>query len=230
MTDEYEARLTALTNSLARAEQRERERIAQVLHDDLQQLLYSAQMHLGLLHESMPDGNSHLDEVEQMLHEAVAVTRSLTIDLSPHEVEDTDFSRALRWLANQMQEMHGLDVEIVGNGPVEVPNRDVRVLLLRSLRELLFNVVKHADTRQASIVVNDTDGWTKVVVSDDGSGFSFEEVGDVFASSRGLAHVRHRLDVIGGDLTLTSQPGDGTRITLRWPSGLDPTIEADELA
>lgn len=223
-----EVQLNGLTASLVTAEQRERERIAQVLHDDLQQLLYSAQMHVGLAEDTLdPDrtGNEsgaadarvHLVELGRSLDEAIALARSLTVDLAPQELDESDFGGTVQWLADQMREMHGLTVDVSMPSPTVVADKDTRTLLYRTVRELLFNVVKHAHTQRASITVDDVDGFIVVVVADEGDGFEIDALDDPALAGRGLVHIRHRIELMGGSVTVDASPGGGTTVRVRGP-------------
>ena len=220
--------LRSLTTGLVRAEQEERERIAQVLHDDLQQLLYSAQMRLGLLDDELGTLRSerleeHLSEIGQHLDDGIALARSLSVDLAPQVLHADDFGEVIRWLAHQMTEMHDLTVEVQMPIPIVVEDPDLRIMLYQTIRELLFNVVKHAETDGARITIAsrpgelDVHGELDVEVSDDGRGFDVDVLDDPARRGRGLLHIQHRLDLLGGELRVESIPGDGTRARLRFP-------------
>jgi two-component system CheB/CheR fusion protein len=220
--------LRALTTGLVRAEQEERERIAQVLHDDLQQLLYSAQMRLGLVDDELGPLRSerieeHFSEIGQHLDDGIALARGLSVDLAPQVLHADDFGEVIRWLAHQMTEMHDLTVDVQVPRPIVVADPDLRIMLYQTIRELLFNVVKHAETDGASIVIAsrpdelDGPGELEVEVSDDGRGFDVDVLDDPARRGRGLLHIQHRLDLLGGELRVESIPGDGTRARLRFP-------------
>ncbi len=216
--------LRDLTTGLVRAEQQERERIAQVLHDDLQQLLYSAQMRLGLIDDELgpllsEPVSGHLAEIGRYLDDGVALARGLSVDLAPQVLDEEDFGEVIRWLAHQMSEMHQLSVDIDMARPTVVPDPDLRIMLYQTIRELLFNVVKHADTDGASITIASGPDELDVEVSDGGRGFDVALLEDPARQGRGLLHIQHRLDLLGGDLRVESIPGDGTRVTLRFPHG-----------
>ncbi|HYE95989.1 MAG TPA: PAS domain S-box protein [Rubricoccaceae bacterium] len=218
----------ALASTLTRAEQEERRRISQVLHDDLQQQLYGVQMKM---HRARRDAEAdHCEGVltnvgaaEEWLRSAIDVTRRLTVDLSPPVLKDEGLTAALGWLRTQMQQTHGLTVDIEAEHPFRMPDADMRVLLFQVVRELLFNVVKHADTDRATVTLQAADHHVRIVVADEGRGFDVETA---FARAGrddgfGLFSVRERLDLFDGEMDIESAPGQGTRVTLTVPVQLD---------
>jgi two-component system, chemotaxis family, CheB/CheR fusion protein len=201
-----------------------------VLHDDLQQLLYSAQMRLGMIDDELGTLRTqrvadHLAEIGQHLDEGIALTRSLSVDLAPQVLDEDDFGAVVRWLAQEMREMHDLDVDIDMARPTVVTDPNLRIMLYQTIRELLFNVVKHAETDGASVTILSESDELDVEVSDGGSGFDVGLLTDPARQGRGLLHIQHRLDLLGGDLRVESIPGDGTRVRLRFPHGVVTVLD-----
>ena len=139
-------RLRALAAELGQVEQRERRRLAQVLHDHVQQLIVAAQMQLGILEKQRlsDGGRATLKDIHDTLREAAEATRSLTVELSPPVLHDAGLAAALAWLARRMQEKNQFTVELVADSDAEPANEDVRLFLFEAVRELLFNAVKHS--------------------------------------------------------------------------------------
>lgn len=222
---ELERRVTVRTQEVRRlaadlteAEQRERRRVAQVLHDDLQQILYALQVKLHLVTRALDTEAGPaalLEEAEELLDSAIHSTRTLTVDLSPPVLRGEGLDRTLEWLAHRMQQAYSLRVEVASPGSVDVGS-NVHVLLYQVVRELLFNVVKHAGVDQARIELSAADGRVRVVVEDEGAGFDGRN--DSGGGGFGLFSVRERLQLAGGDLRLSSEPGQGTRATVTCPA------------
>ena len=137
----------------------------------------------------------------------------------------------MEWLALQMKEVHGLkvDVETIGGG--WVLGRDLHVLLFQLIRELLFNMVKHAEPRKAWVQLRGEDEMLTILVKDEGWGFNPETVSDPegleqvaghSATGPGLFSIRERLRAVGGTLEIESAPGDGTQVTIRLPLEVFP--------
>ena len=221
---ENEAQLRTLASDLVRAEHAERRRIADMLHDDVQQLLFGAQMRLELLREDVTEGrlgdlDAHVDETNRYITESIEKTRHLTVELAPPSLDDDDLAETIRALVSQMAEVHGLQVDLSIQSPLRVQERTIRVVVHQTIRELLFNVIKHADVRHAAVDVTILDGALDVNVSDGGRGFDAEKVfNDPSPPGLGLATLRQRLNVVGGSLSIESIPDDGTKVRVQVPT------------
>lgn len=219
------AEVRTLASNLSMAEHDVRRRISQLLHDDLQQRLHAVHMRVGLAHEAVDAGDTAaalaaLDAVSAALAEAVAVLRSLSIDLSPPILATEGLEQALGWLAAQMAEMHGLRVDISSSDVPDLPG-DIRVFLFHMVRELLFNVVKHAGTDRAAVRLARVDDELIITVSDDGRGFDPAAASAVGPTPGhlGLAGVRERLALLGGDLHIETAAGRGSKFRMILPLG-----------
>ncbi len=214
------AQLRALAGELTLAEQRERRRIAQLLHDNLQQLLVGAKFRMSALGlSSDPEVRSAGIAVGALLEEAIRSSRSLTAEISPPILYEQGLVPAMRWLVGWIAEKHGLTVELHSETVSPKLDEDVNVLLFESVREILFNVVKHAGVAAAHVDVRCAQGKLRIIVTDQGSGFDPESVRASEASGGGfgLFSIRERLGLLGGELQIDSSPGMGTRLTLSAP-------------
>jgi PAS domain S-box-containing protein len=227
LTDELEARVVMrtaevrrLVGDLTEAERRERGRVAQVLHDDLQQLLYAVQFKLEAMRRHAEA--ELLDVIEQadgLVARAVQVTRTLTVDLRPPVLRGEGLDSTFEWLGHRMGEAYGLEIAVEREGPVQA-GKTVQVLLFQIVRELLFNVVKHAGTAEATIRVGPAEGGgVRVVVSDEGVGFELDNADDE-ATGAGLVSVRERIRLVGGSVHVRSAPDSGTEIEIVCPTEL----------
>ena len=205
-----------LSARLSNAEQSERRRLAHVLHDDLQQQLAGLAIVLRLLREAR-DGEAATfhDRAETILGSATSLTRTLASEISPPTIATEDFVTTVRWLAGQKRDQHQMAITVEAGGPCDVPDPGVRALLYEALRELLFNIVKHAGTRQATIRLARADADVVVVIEDEGDGFAVDEAP---TDGFGLFSVRERVELAGGHLEVASAPGEGTRITITVPA------------
>ncbi|WP_412070037.1 chemotaxis protein CheB [Rubrivirga sp. IMCC43871] len=227
LTTDLEARVEARTEQvrglaveLSRAEETERERIADLLHDDLQQTLFGVQVQAKLLADEIGDAEGpateFLGQVRAMLAQAIHSARTLSAEFSPPVASDEGFTSSLAWLAHRVEEAHGLTVAVEGPDDLAIAP-DLRVLLLRSLRELLFNVAKHAAVDHATIRLSEADGEVRVEVIDEGAGFDPSDA-DRMRRGLGLESIRRRLSLAGGRIEVASTPGAGTRVTLTAPA------------
>lgn len=211
------AQLSALANELTEAEHRERRRIAQVLHDHLQQLLVAAKMRLSIARCHNGDAvDTALEAVDELIDESIKASRSLTAELAPVTLHNAGLAGTLQWLADKFLKDHRLRIHLSVPENESSLSEHVLSLLYQATRELLFNIVKHAGVSEAWIRVEQPDGTVRVVVEDRGIGFRSGCVpqqrpgGDHY----GLFSIRERLRFLGGDLKIRTAEGQGTRITM----------------
>lgn len=223
--EERTRQVRRLVEALTLAEQQERKRIAQILHDDLQQVLYGLGMTLKALGNSTSSDDTAMlyDQAHQTLNLAIDTTRSLSTQLSPPVLHDGNLGQLLEWLALRKEDQYGLQVEIERSGPCQASDPDVLVLVYQFLRELLFNVSKHAGTDRALVKAHEDEACIILQVIDEGRGFDPDAVleGPHDHGGFGLPSVQERLRLIGGHLTIDAAPGDGTRVTLTVPTHPD---------
>jgi PAS domain S-box-containing protein len=229
-TSELEYRTTQLrrmASDLTLAEQRAREQIARTLHDGLQQMLVIAALNLEqqLKHDSRGGAapSQRLAEAKQQLEEAIAAARSLNFELFPPVLQHSGLPATLTWLANWTHDKYKLDVRVIADPRADSARKDVRTLLFESVRELLFNAVKHAQTNRIMLeLVLDDDDQLCITVSDQGIGFEPAELDDRSKAGQlgwGLFSIRERLTMLGGRFEIDSAPGKGTRVRLVAPRG-----------
>ena len=149
-----------------------------------------------------------------MLDESVAITRNLSIDLSPAILQGDSLVDALNWLSNQMHEQYGLNVTVEADGISTRYEDTLRILLFQAVREALFNVVKHAGTLNAAVSFERADDQIRLTISDEGEGFDPDSAKD---GQGGLLNVKHRLSLMGCHLKIKSSPGKGTQVMINIP-------------
>ena len=221
--------LTALTLS----EQRERKRIAQLLHDHLQQLLYGVQMRIHILGEDLAqeepaneepaDFQDDIAGILELVERAIATTRTLAVEISPLSLPDGTLTSGLEWLASHMQSLHGLRVDVTVEADYQIENEDVYALIIQTIRELLFNVVKHANVLTASVRVFTRNEELFISVQDKGVGFDVNHITVPKwrpEEGLGLFGARERLALLNARLEVVSKPGDGARVTVILPPEL----------
>ena len=160
-----------------------------------------------------------LTEIREFIEETIQDTRTLTFELSPPVLYELGLEAALGWLVNQTREKHGLQVDLIDDGQPKPLDNGCRVIAFLAVRELLFNVVKHARARSATISVSREDDTVRVDIEDDGIGFETSELDTNSSGSIGfgLFSVRERIQPLGGRLEIHSEPGGGTRVTVVLP-------------
>ena len=217
-------RLRALASELTLAEQRERKRLADELHDHLAQMLALGRMKIAQLSPKLASVASAVTEpvreIDDLFKNALIFTRSLMAKLSPPVLNELGLPAALRWLADQMP-LHGLTVDVrLTHDTLPLPD-DQAMLIFQSVRELLINVAKHAGTDRATVALNvDDQQRLSIEVLDAGRGFDITALENKPAGEHfGLCSVRERMEVMGGALQMNSTVGHGTTATLILPLG-----------
>ena len=224
-TAEAERRLTqlrAITTELTLAEHRERQRIAKVLHDHLQQMLVGAKLSVAFVqsHTAEPRIRQSLDHLNGLLDDSLKASRSLTAELFPPVLREGTFAEALRWLIQWMGEKHDLQIQFRTDEQVNPQAEEIRLLLFEATRELLFNVVKHAGVREACLEMASHNGsQVRVTVADSGKGFDVTTLrpAERTEGGFGMATIRNRMRLLGGHIEIQSTPGCGTTATLLAP-------------
>ena len=213
--------LRALATELNLAEHRERQRLATELHDHLAQLLVLVLLKLGQSKKGPSRSQEMIEQAEDIVTQSLTYTRNLMAELSPPVLREYGLFAALRWLGKQMQR-YSLTVTVRTGSPgdIRLPENQA-VLLFQSVRELLINVAKHAGSKQASIIAEESEGRLRIVVEDNGVGFDLLAIATAkdsrLSSQFGLFSIRERMNLMGGRLKLHSAPGEGTRATLILP-------------
>jgi two-component system, NarL family, sensor kinase len=195
------------------AEQRERKALAESLHDEAIQNLLSARHEL----EEAGEMQSHpaLGRADDALVVTVGQLREAVFELHPYVLEQAGLEAALRTIAQQAASRAGVEMGL----DLAYRDRHPREqLVFSAARELLANVVQHADAKRVTVKLFAADGELALVVEDDGRGFSPERLSERLAEGHvGLASQRVRIEAAGGSMRVASAPGEGTRVEIRVP-------------
>ncbi len=234
--EEARQKIRELSSQLTRAEQKERRRVARQLHDGLQQKLYGIQLQVSSLRKNARDlaerrsGEldeeegvvamlaAEIEEVEERVDEVVRSMRKISIGMSPPILRSDGLKASLEWLRTQMEELYGLSVELTAEKEFALDDDDLQVLLFRVAREMLMNVVQHADVDRATVELKEDAGRLVLRVSDQGEGFDPDAVDPIGPGKAfGLTAARERVRQFGGDLEIETALKEGTQVTIRLP-------------
>lgn len=213
--------LSRLSSEQTLAQQRERHRLARTLHDNLQQLLAGAKLKLEIFAaEHGTSDHANLKSALELVIESLKISRGLATELSPPVLFQQGLCHALRWLARQTRKNHNLTIDLTLDKRAEPEQEELKILLFESVRELLLNIVKHAEAKSAAVKLKYEHDRVKITVCDKGVGFNPQtlwkrsmENGGGF----GLFNIRERLQLLGGTFQVESSIGQGTVATLTSP-------------
>ncbi|HET6490590.1 MAG TPA: sensor histidine kinase, partial [Syntrophales bacterium] len=212
--------LRKLASELVLAEERERKRIATVLHDDIAQTLAAVKMQLSIL-QAKPDSDTCADDmikVQRLLHEAILETRALMNEVGNPLLSDLGVAAACESLTNRLMARNPIVIAFDVPDALTDLTPDTKVILFQAIRELLNNVVKHSNARNATVRIDREDGLIRAQVKDDGMGFDPRILGAPTAEGGfGLFSIRERLMAFNGNLQIQSAPGKGTVATVVLP-------------
>jgi PAS domain S-box-containing protein len=238
--ERQQKQLRQLASELSHAEQRERRRLAQILHDHLQQLIVAARIQVASLTRDMPRERRlatsvAVQRLDDILDEALAASRSLAVELSPPVLEQAGLLGAFRWLVSRMQMQHAFSVHLHADptAQLEPETEAIRCLLFECARELLLNAVKHASVDAAELtLMRSSDTELKLIVSDSGKGFDPEAIKQrrIDEIGFGLLNIQERLAYFGGRLEIKSAPEQGTQATLTIASAKASPVPDTKLA
>ena len=211
----YRERLRALMADLLLAEEQERRRLAVDLHDGLSQTIALTQIKVSALRRALGSKlGGALDEIAALIDQTNRAVRSISFELSPPVLHDFGLEPAVQWLVENIQERYGIEIVLEDDGQPKPADEKTRVILFRSLRELLINAAKHAQAQRVRLCLLRAGECIVASVEDDGVGMDPEEIA---VHGSGLFSIRERFGHVGGSMDIESAPGRGTKIRLCAP-------------
>jgi PAS domain S-box-containing protein len=195
----------------------ERSRLARDLHDAVSQTLFSASIIADVLpriwERNPVEGRKRLEEIRQLTRGALAEMRTLLLELRPAALVDADTGELLRQLAESITGRTRIPVEVEVTGACSAP-AELKIGIYRIVQEALNNVAKHSRATQAEVSLHCSADAIKLVIKDNGLGF---RGGTRSPGSLGMGIMQERANSIGADIAITSAPGQGTQVEVRWP-------------
>lgn len=210
----------------SRIQERERHQLATELHDSPMQKLALAQLQLSATTKEVSGkAADRLASGLGLMHEAIDELRTLQFELSPPMLFREGLGAALEWLAAHISEQFGIEISFKDNSSAVTIPTDRSILLFRCAREIVYNLVKHANAKSGEIVLECENDHATVAVSDDGCGFGELELRNHQKGGFGLFSIRERLGLVDGTMTIDSSAA-GTIISLRIPLSSEPARAA----
>lgn len=216
----YQKKLKKLNSELTLAEERERRRIAENLHDSLGQTLSLAYMQLSSITDIKfsEKANKVINTISELLNKAISESRSLTYDLSPPILYELGLMATFKWKLEQVEKKHGISTILSGeNGKIEI-QKEFNIFLYRIVSELITNVIKHANASLIELNIQKGKKYYYITVKDDGVGLKQKfDKKNLSKGGFGLLSIAERLDTIKGQFKMESNEGEGTKATVAIP-------------
>ncbi len=219
MLDRLEEERRCAGRAVVRAQEQERQKIAQDLHDEVNQALTAIKLRLSATMQMAPDSlQRELKETKGLVDRAMDELLTIAHELRPTALDDHGLISALRSQVVDFGERTGIETEFRRHGELTQLSDEEQLVIYRVTQESLSNVVHHAGARHVDVVLSFT-GATVLKVADDGRGFAALQAnrnGKLRARPGGLGlnGMRERALLVGGNLSIFSQPGQGTTIEL----------------
>jgi signal transduction histidine kinase len=214
--------LRFLSRQLLSAQEEERKRISRELHDVIAQTLTSINVRLAKLKAEAALNSRGLEQsiarTQQLVQHSVQIVHRFARELRPAVLDDLGLVPALHTFMEHFREESGIRVTLSAFAGVEQVNGDKRTVLYRVAQEALTNIARHAQASRADVQVREQDGAVCLSIKDDGKGFQQQRVVRAKKGKRlGLLGMRERLEMVGGQFSVTSAPGKGTTVRAQIP-------------
>lgn len=220
---EQQARVEAETNQQRLAllvEMRERNRLAQELHDTVAQALGYLNLKIGMTYTSLASGHvdaatANLQELKQVIGETYTDVREEIFNLRAKVVSGLSFMEVLDRYIDKYNRFYHLNIQLIQEAdpalfdfPPEVTSQ-----LIRTIQEALINIRKHAQVRTVTLRLGQEADTLRINIEDQGQGFDLDKIKEK-PSSFGLQMMRERVESVGGSMEIKTAPGQGTRVTV----------------
>jgi PAS domain S-box-containing protein len=223
--------LRALAERLQRVREEDRKKIARDLHDQIGQILTAIKMDMTWMSRHLPETEhevlARLKESVQLINDGVKAVRTICSGLRPGVLDDLGLAAAIEWQASEFASRNGVRCQ-VSVPPVDLHlDGDRATATFRIFQECLTNVIRHAQAKSVRVALRQEEESILLVVEDDGIGFRESGLSNSFGSL-GLLGMKERAQFCGGDVQISSSPGNGTTVTVRVPLDI-PQAERKEI-
>lgn len=217
--ERYREEVRWLSRKVLTAQEEERQRIARELHDETAQSLTSLLIGLRIVEKAMTpqETAARIADLRVQTGRTLEEVRKLAVDLRPSTLDDLGLAAALNGYTDEFARRSRADVVFHA---VRLDQRlpdEVEVVVYRIVQEALTNVWKHAEATRVEVRVSGEDRMVSASVADNGRGFNVESTMRSRETGLGLFGMQERVALVGGTLTITSQPGSGTRVAIQIP-------------
>jgi signal transduction histidine kinase len=213
--------LQLLSQQLLEVQEAERHHIARELHDEIGQALTALKVNLQSVKRltDYSDLESPLDDSIGLVERTLQQVRTLSLDLRPSLLDDLGVVSALRWYVDRQAQRAGFEAKFIAELPDKRLPSDLETTCFRVVQEALTNIIRHAQAKHVWIELRDAENLLELVIRDDGVGFDVGAVAEHAAGdlSLGILGMQERVQLIGGQITIESDPNQGTEIQVYFP-------------
>jgi len=214
---EADEKMNALSIQLLEAQETERSKIAQELHDEVGGLLASIQISLALIPEEQKNSIVQLRELTSIVDTLIDDVRSLTLSLRPELLDTLGLEETIAQFIERYMTQTLVDVDFSSTLDSKIRFRpEIETAAYRLVQEALTNIARHAQVNKAFVEFRIVDNALRISISDEGTGFS-HPIDSSGQDTLGLKGMYQRATLLGGEVKITSEPGVGTRIEGRFP-------------
>lgn len=225
--EEQNKKLLFMSKSVMKAHEEERKRIAREIHDGPAQSAVNLSLRLEICKRLLPEDsserlNTEMANLSKYIHSTVSEIRTIIYDLKPNCLENGLIS-AISSYINTFSECNGLNIHFTYSGDDSKVEYYMTSTIYRIVQEALSNINKHAEASNANVTLEIGRNSASLIIEDDGCGFDVNELKarrfDRLKGGFGLEGIRERVELVNGQVEITSVPGSGTTISLQIPLG-----------
>lgn len=214
-----EERIRQLGEHMMKVEEEERRRISRELHDEVGQSLLVARLYLemgqGMLPEENAKAHAKLAETREVIEGTIVEMRRLISALSPSVLQMLGLPASIRQFVKNLGRTFPGQVRLRMSQLDDLPE-GAQIMMYRLVQECFTNAVKHSCASNVSVQLSRRNGSVRMKMKDDGVGFDLDEAAQK-RESFGLAGMRERVALLGGDIEIQSSPGKGTKVSIAIP-------------
>lgn len=219
----HQNELKLLSSELINTQENEKKTLALELHDEIGQALTAMKINLSSVMKNIPTGTDNPDserlkETDQFLDSILSRVHEISLDLRPVMLDVLGFVSTIKSYGNQFSKRTGIEVHIENKNKAK-PDTDHEIHLFRIVQEALTNTAKHAEAQNINIQMKSKNKWFHLIIEDDGKGFITGESGEFSGNSRGIGLIgmNERVNLMQGEINITSVPPKGTKIEIKVP-------------
>jgi signal transduction histidine kinase len=218
---------TRLLRHLVSAQEEERKRIAIDIHDDPVQKIVAVDLRLATLesHIRTPEAHETFDRLHATVRSAIRSLRTMLFDLQPASLGESGLVAAVTEYVDRLGLLDDLRAEVIDHGTSSTSSA-TNLIAYRLIQEAVSNAGKHAHARHLTVELETDDEVLRAQIRDDGVGFDADGIVDIEPGHLGLTSIRERAELAGGDITISSRPGEGTTVAFTLPLALG-SLDAD---